>query len=167
MALKVHKSTSPGRRDSVSTDFSDITKNKPEKSLLAPLLKKGGRNNRGRITVRHRGGGHKRRYRIIDFDRRKNGQAEVLSIEYDPNRTARISLIRYEDGKKNYIVAPNNLKVGQKILNDSSENYQIGNAMYLSDIPTGTLVHNIEINPGKGGQLVKSCLLYTSPSPRD
>ena len=156
MALKVHKSTSPGRRDSVSTDFSDITKNKPEKSLLAPLLKKGGRNNRGRITVRHRGGGHKRRYRIIDFDRRKNGQAEVLSIEYDPNRTARISLIRYEDGKKNYIVAPNNLKVGQKILNDSSENYQIGNAMYLSDIPTGTLVHNIEINPGKGGQLVKS-----------
>ena len=146
MGSKKIRPVTPGMRGQVATDFKDITKKKPEKSLLAPLLKKGGRNNRGRITVRHRGGGHKRRYRIIDFDRRKNGQAEVLSIEYDPNRTARISLVRYEDGQKSYIVAPNNLKIGQKIINDSSESYQIGNSMYLSDIPTGTLVHNIEIN---------------------
>ena len=156
MPLKIYKSTSPGRRDTVATDYSDITKSKPEKSLLAPLLKKGGRNNRGRITVRHRGGGHKRRYRLVDFIRLRTAEAEVLSIEYDPNRTARIALIRYEDGQKNYIVAPNNFKVGQKINSGSSSNFAIGNAMFLSSIPTGTLVHNIEINPGKGGQLVKS-----------
>ncbi|MBI21825.1 MAG: 50S ribosomal protein L2 [Chloroflexi bacterium] len=156
MPLKIYKSTSPGRRDTIAADYNDITKNKPEKSLLAPLLKKGGRNNRGRITVRHRGGGHKRRYRLVDFIRLRTDQAEVLSIEYDPNRTARIALIRYEDGQKNYIVAPNNFKVGQKIHSGSSSNFTIGNAMFLSSIPTGTLVHNIEINPGKGGQLVKS-----------
>ena len=156
MPLKEYKGTSPGRRDAIGQDFSDITKGKPEKSLLAPLSKKGGRNNKGRITVRHRGGGHKRRYRIVDFNRSKSGTATVVAIEYDPNRTARIALIRYEDGTKSYIVAPHEIMVGQKISNDDVGPVQSGNAMSLSIMPTGTLVHNIEINPGKGGQLVKS-----------
>lgn len=156
MGLKEYKPTSPGRRDTVADDFSDITKAKPEKSLLAPLTKKGGRNNRGRVTVRHRGGGHKRRYRIIDFKRDKRGEASVLSIEYDPNRTARIALVRYEDGSKRYIVAPDGLQVGSNVSSGNSVSINVGNTMQLNNLPTGTLVHNIEFSPGRGGQLVKS-----------
>ena len=156
MGVKEYKPTSPGRRDTVADDFSDITKTKPEKSLLAPLTKKGGRNNRGRVTVRHRGGGHKRRYRIIDFKRDKRGEASVLSIEYDPNRTARIALIRYEDGSKRYIVAPDGLEVGSSVSSGDGVSINVGNTMQLNNLPTGTLVHNIEFSPGHGGQLVKS-----------
>ena len=156
MGLKEYKPTSPGRRDTIADDFSDITKTKPEKTLLAPLTKKGGRNNRGRVTVRHRGGGHKRRYRIIDFKRDKRGEASVLSIEYDPNRTARIALIRYEDGSKRYIVAPDGLEVGSSVSSGDGVSINVGNTMQLNNLPTGTLVHNIEFSPGHGGQLVKS-----------
>ena len=156
MGLKEYKPTSPGRRDTVADDFADITKSKPEKSLLAPMTKKGGRNHHGRVTVRHRGGGHKRRYRIIDFKRDKSGDATVMSIEYDPNRTARIALVRYEDGTKRYIVAPDGLSVGTKIVSGESAPVTTGNSMKLGNLPTGSLVHNLETQPGKGGQLVKS-----------
>ena len=156
MSLREYKPTSPGRRDTVYDDFSDITTNKPEKSLLAPLTKKGGRNNRGRVTVRHRGGGHKRRYRLVDFKRSKTGIAKVISIEYDPNRTARIALIKHEDGKKSYIVASSSMKVGDQVQNGENAPVSLGNSKILSSLPTGTLVYNIELFPGKGGQLVKS-----------
>ena len=156
MAMKLYKPTSPGRRDTVYDDFSDITTKKPEKSLLAPLTKKGGRNNRGRVTVRHRGGGHKRRYRLVDFKRTKPGIARVVSIEYDPNRTARIALIRHEDGKKSYVVASSSMKVGDQIQNGENAPVTVGNSKVLSSLPTGTLVYNIELFPGKGGQMVKS-----------
>lgn len=156
MGLKEYKPTTPGRRDAVGDDFSDITKSKPEKSLLAPMKKSGGRNHHGRVTTRHRGGGHKRRYRIVDFKRDKSGDATVLSIEYDPNRTARIALVRYEDGTKRYIVAPEGLKVGAVIQSQESGAISTGNAMKLGSLPTGTTVHNLETNPGRGGQLAKS-----------
>jgi large subunit ribosomal protein L2 len=156
MALKEYKPTSPGRRNTIVDDFGDITKSKPEKSLLAPLTKTGGRNNRGRITTRHRGGGHKRRYRIVDFKRDKTGDATVLSIEYDPNRTARIALVRYDDGTKRYIVAPDGLSVGGIIQSGDSVAVLPGNTTRLGSLPTGALVHNIETTPGNGGQLVKS-----------
>lgn len=156
MGLKEYKPTTPGRRDAVGDDFSDITKSKPEKSLLAPMKKSGGRNHHGRVTTRHRGGGHKRRYRIVDFKRDKTGDATVLSIEYDPNRTARIALVRYEDGSKRYIVAPEGLKVGNVISAADSGSISTGNAMKLGNLPTGTMVHNLETHPGRGGQLVKS-----------
>lgn len=156
MGLKEYKPTSPGRRDTIADDFSDITKGKPEKSLLAPMTRKGGRNHHGRVTVRHRGGGHKRRYRIVDFKRDKRGEATVMSIEYDPNRTARIALVLYEDGTKKYIVAPDGLKVGTKIVSGESAPVSTGNSMKLGSLPTGSLVHNLETQPGKGGQLVKS-----------
>lgn len=156
MGLKEYKPTTPGRRDTVADDFSDITKSKPEKSLLAPMKKSGGRNHHGRVTVRHRGGGHKRRYRIVDFKRDKAGDATVQSIEYDPNRTARIALVRYEDGTKRYIVAPEGLTVGSVIRSAESGVISTGNAMKLGSLPTGTTVHNLETNPGRGGQLVKS-----------
>ena len=156
MSLREYKPTSPGRRDTVYDDFSDITTNKPEKSLLAPLAKKGGRNNRCRVTVRHRGGGHKRRYRIVDFKRTKTGISKVISIEYDPNRTARIALIRHEDGKKSYIVASSSMKVGDQLQNGENAPVSLGNSKILSSLPTGTLVYNIELFPGNGGQLVKS-----------
>ena len=156
MSLREYKPTSPGRRDTVYDDFSDITTNKPEKSLLAPLAKKGGRNNRGRVTVRHRGGGHIRRYRIVDFKRTKTGISKVISIEYDPNRTARIALIRHEDGKKSYIVASSSMKVGDQLQNGENAPVSLGNSKILSSLPTGTLVYNIELFPGNGGQLVKS-----------
>tara|TARA_B100000427_G_C15412183_1_gene552539 strand:- start:149 stop:973 length:825 start_codon:yes stop_codon:yes gene_type:complete len=156
MSLREYKPTSPGRRDTVYDDFSDITTSKPEKSLLAPLTKKGGRNNRGRVTVRHRGGGHKRRYRLVDFKRTKTGIAKVISIEYDPNRTARIALIRHEDGKKSYIVASSSMKVGDQVQNGENAPVSFGNSKILSSLPTGTLVYNIELFPGKGGQMVKS-----------
>ncbi len=156
MGLKEYKPTTPGRRDTVADDFSDITKSKPEKSLLAPIKKSGGRNHHGRVTTRHRGGGHKRRYRIVDFKRDKKGDATVQSIEYDPNRTARIALVRYEDGTKRYIVAPEGLKVGSVIRSQESGAISTGNAMKLGSLPTGTTVHNLETHPGRGGQLVKS-----------
>jgi large subunit ribosomal protein L2 len=156
MGLKEYKPTSPGRRDTVADDYKDITKSKPEKSLLAPLKKTGGRNNRGRITVRHRGGGHKRRYRIVDFKRDKAGTATVMSIEYDPNRTARIALVLFEDGIKRYIVAPNGVTVGDIVASGGDVPVTTGNTRPLGTLPTGTLVHNVEVTPGKGGQMVKS-----------
>ena len=156
MGLKEYKPTSPGRRDTIADDFSDITKSKPEKSLLAPMKRTGGRNHHGRVTVRHRGGGHKHRYRIVDFKRDKTGDAAVLAIEYDPNRTARIALVRYEDGAKRYIVAPEGLSVGAVIRSQGSGPIETGNAMKLGSLPAGTTVHNLETHPGRGGQLVKS-----------
>jgi large subunit ribosomal protein L2 len=156
MGLKEYKPTSPGRRDTIADDYKDITKGKPEKSLLAPLSKKGGRNNRGRVTVRHRGGGHKRRYRVVDFKRDKAGSATVMSIEYDPNRTARIALVLFEDGIKRYIVAPNGVNVGDVVESGDDVPVTTGNSRSLGTLPTGTLVHNIEVTPGRGGQMVKS-----------
>ena len=140
----------------VST-FEEITTDKPEKSLLEPLRKRAGRNNQGRITVRHRGGGHKRRYRIIDFKRDKDGvPGRVASIEYDPNRTSRIALIHYRDGEKRYILAPRGLKVGDEIMSGPDADIKVGNALPLENIPVGTVIHNIELKPGKGGQLVRA-----------
>jgi|TARA_Y100001949_G_scaffold174752_1_gene182894 large subunit ribosomal protein L2 len=156
MGLKEYKPTSPGRRDTVADDYKDLTKSKPEKSLLAAVKKTGGRNNRGRVTVRHRGGGHKRRYRIIDFKRDKGGIATVKSIEYDPNRTARIALVLFEDGTKRYIVAPDTVVVGDIVQSGGSVPVITGNSRPLGTLPTGTLVHNIESTPGKGGQIAKS-----------
>ncbi|MGY8880811.1 MAG: 50S ribosomal protein L2 [Dehalococcoidia bacterium] len=156
MGLKEYKPTSPGRRDTVADDYKDITKSKPEKSLLGIIKKTGGRNNRGRITVRHRGGGHKRRYRIVDFKRDKAGTATVMSIEYDPNRTARIALVLFEDGIKRYIVAPNGVTVGDTVASGEDVPVTTGNSRPLGTLPTGTLVHNVEVTPGKGGQMVKS-----------
>jgi len=140
----------------VST-FEEITTDKPEKSLLEPLRKRAGRNNQGRMTVRHRGGGHKRRYRIIDFKRDKDGvPGRVASIEYDPNRTSRIALIHYRDGEKRYILAPRGLKVGDEIMSGPDADIKVGNALPLENIPVGTVIHNIELKPGKGGQLVRA-----------
>lgn len=156
MALRKLKPTTPSTRFYSISSFEEITKSKPEKSLLAPLKKSGGRNNLGRVTSRFRGGGHKRRYRIIDFKRNSQGAAEVLSIEYDPNRTARIALIKYEDGKKNYIIAPEGLKVGEKIEANNEADLKSGNTLMLSAIPVGTFIHNIELKPGKGAQLARS-----------
>ncbi|HIF71255.1 MAG TPA: 50S ribosomal protein L2 [Dehalococcoidia bacterium] len=156
MGLKEFKPTSPGRRDTVADDYKDVTTNKPEKSLLGIIKKTGGRNNRGRVTVRHRGGGHKRRYRIVDFKRDKAGTATVMSIEYDPNRTARIALVLFEDGIKRYIVAPNGVKVGDVVESGDDVPVTTGNSRPLATLPTGTQVHNIEVTPGQGGQLAKS-----------
>jgi large subunit ribosomal protein L2 len=157
MAVKVYKPTSAGRRGMTGHSFEEITKSKPERSLTTALRKKGGRNNTGRITVRHRGGGSKRRYRIIDFKRNKFGStAEVIAIEYDPNRSARIALVQYEDSEKRYIIAPLGLKVGDRIANGEGSQLRIGDALEIRDIPVGTLIHNIELLPGKGGQLVRS-----------
>ncbi len=157
MPIKAYNPTSPGRRGMTGYTFDEITKSKPEKSLTEPLRKKGGRNNLGRVTVRHRGGGHRRRYRIIDFKRNKfDCKATVIAIEYDPNRTARIALLQYEDGEKRYIVAPIGLKVGDMIGNGAMAELRPGNALALTEIPVGTMIHNIEMQPGKGGQLVRA-----------
>lgn len=157
MAIKKYKPTSNGRRGMTSLDFSEITTNTPEKSLLVPLNKKGGRNNQGRTTVRHRGGGHKRQYRVIDFKRNKDGiPGRVATIEYDPNRSANIALIHYVDGEKRYILAPKNLQVGMEVMSGPDADIKVGNALPLANIPVGTVVHNIEMKPGKGGQLVRS-----------
>ena len=138
-------------------DFAEITTDKPEKSLLSPIQKRGGRNNNGRITVRHQGGGHKRKYRIIDFKRNKDGiPGRVATIEYDPNRSANIALINYADGEKRYILAPNGLKVGQEILSGENADIKLGNALPLKNIPVGTIIHNVELKPGHGGQLARS-----------
>ncbi len=157
MPVKVYKPTSPGRRDMSASTFEEITRTEPEKSLIAPLKKKSGRNNQGRITVRHRGGGHKRRYRIIDFKRDKHGvPATVSTIEYDPNRTARIALLVYADGEKRYILAPNGLSVGDRVMSGPDAEIRLGNTLPINRIPLGTQVHNIELQPGKGGQLARS-----------
>ncbi len=157
MPVKIYKPTSPGRRGMSGYDFEEITKTEPEKSLLAPLYKKAGRNVRGKITVRHRGGGHKRRYRIIDFKRDKIGiPARVASVEYDPNRTARIALLVYADGEKRYVIAPLGLRVGDSLMSGPEADIRVGNALPIANIPAGTLIHNIELKQGKGGQLVRS-----------
>lgn len=157
MGIRSFKPTSAGRRGLAISDFSDVTTTTPERSLLAPLSKTGGRNNYGRITSRFRGGGHKRRYRLIDFKRNKIGvPAVVKEIEYDPNRTARIALIHYADGEKAYILAPDGLKQGDSVLSSKSADIKPGNSLPLFAIPTGTLIHNLEMRIGKGGQLVRS-----------
>ena len=157
MALKVYRPTSPGRRGMSGSTFEEITKDRPEKSLLVPLKKRGGRSNQGKITVRHRGGGVKRQLRIIDFKRDKAGvPGRVAAIEYDPNRSARIALIYYADGEKRYILAPVGLNIGDTIMSGSGAEVKPGNALPLKLIPTGSLIHNIELEKGKGGQLVRS-----------
>jgi large subunit ribosomal protein L2 len=157
LGIKKYKPTSPGRRFMSVATFEEITTDKPEKSLLAPLPKKAGRNNQGKITTRHHGGGHKRQYRIIDFKRNKDGiPGRVATIEYDPNRSARIALINYADGEKRYIIAPLGLNVGDVIYSGPDADIKPGNALPLSNIPVGTVVHNIELKPGKGGQLARA-----------
>lgn len=157
VATKKFKPTTPGRRHMTVSTFEEITTNKPEKSLLQPLTRQSGRNFQGRLTVRHRGGGHKRQYRIIDFKRNKDGvPGKVRSIEYDPNRSANIALIVYADGDKRYILAPDGLKVGNPIMSGENADIKIGNALKIRNIPLGTVIHNIELKPGKGGQLVRS-----------
>ena len=157
MAIRKYNPTSPARRFMTVSTFEEITTNVPEKSLLEPIKKNAGRNSYGRITVRHRGGGERRKYRIIDFKRNKdNMPATVLTIEYDPNRSANIALVQYEDGEKRYILAPLGLKVGTKIESGENVDIKTGNALKIKDIPLGTLIHNIELVPGKGGQLVRS-----------
>ena len=157
MAIKKYKPTTPGRRGMSSLSFEEITSTSPERSLLEPLSKKGGRNNTGRITTRHQGGGHKRQYRVIDFKRNKdNIPAKIATIEYDPNRSANIALLNYADGEKRYILAPKGLQVGQTIVSGEAVDIKVGNAMELRNIPQGTFVHNVELKPGKGGQLARS-----------
>lgn len=157
MPIKVYKPTSPGRRGMSVTSFEDITRTEPERSLLRPVRKKAGRNVQGRITVRHRGGGHKRRYRLIDFKRDKFGvPARVDSIEYDPNRSARIALLVYADGEKRYIIAPLGLKVNDIVESGPDADIRVGNALPVANIPVGSMIHNIELQRGKGGQLARS-----------
>jgi large subunit ribosomal protein L2 len=157
MAVRKFKPTSDGRRFMTVSDFEELTASEPERSLLAPLHKTGGRNVNGRITTRHRGGGHKRRYRLIDFKRVKDGvPARVASIEYDPNRSARIALLHYADGEKRYILAPVRLRVGQTVESGAAVDIRPGNAMPLRSMPTGTTVHNIELRPGQGGKMARS-----------
>ncbi|TKJ29578.1 MAG: 50S ribosomal protein L2 [Chloroflexi bacterium B3_Chlor] len=157
MPIKAYKPTSPGRRGMTVTSFEEITRTKPERSLLRPLRKKAGRNVQGRITIRHRGGGHKRRYRVIDFKREKFGiPAKVDSIEYDPNRSARIALLVYADGEKRYIIAPLELKVNDALQSGPDAEIRVGNALPIVNIPVGAMIHNIELRAGKGGQLVRS-----------
>jgi large subunit ribosomal protein L2 len=157
LAIKVYKPTSNGRRNMTSSDFAEITKSKPEKTLLASKSKTAGRNSYGHITVRHRGGGHKQQYRIIDFKRTKdNVKAKIVAIEYDPNRSANIALLHYTDGTKAYILAPKGLTVGSWVESGADADIKVGNALPLKNIPTGTEVHNIELKPGKGGQIARS-----------
>lgn len=157
MALISRKPTSAGRRFQTTTDFAEITRSEPEKSLLRPLKKSGGRNSYGRVTAYHRGGGHKRRYRLIDFKRNKlEVPAKVATIEYDPNRTTRIALLHYVDGEKRYILAPQDLRVGDMVVSSATADIKPGNTLPLQNIPTGTLVHNVELKPGKGGQMARS-----------
>jgi len=163
MGIKKLKPTSPGRRFMTVSDFAEVTKSRPEKSLLAPLKKTGGRNNSGRITVWQRGGGHKRRYRIIDFKRNKDGiPCRVAAIEYDPNRSAYIALLFYADGEKRYILAPQNLTVGDELMSGEKADIRVGNTKKLRNIPTGTHIHNIELKEGKGGQMVRSAGSYAT-----
>jgi len=157
MAIRKYKPTSPGRRTMSVSTFEEVTKARPEKSLTEPLTKKGGRNNMGRITTRHQGGGHKRRYRVIDFKRIKDGvPAKVAAIEYDPNRSARIALLHYADGAKSYILAPARIRVGAVVESGPAADIKPGNALPLENIPTGTMVHNVELKPGQGGKMARS-----------
>ena len=157
MAIKTYKPTTPSRRNMTVTDYSELSNVAPEKSLLAPLKKSAGRNNTGRITVRHRGGGNRQKYRIIDFKRDKAGvNATVATLEYDPNRSAFIALLQYEDGEKRYIIAPNGLKVGDVVVSGPDADIKPGNALPMLNIPVGTFIHNIELYPGKGAQLVRA-----------
>ena len=157
MAIKKFKPTTPSRRYMTVDAFEDVTTDEPEKSLLEPLKRTGGRNSNGRITVRHQGGGHKKRYRVIDFKRDKDGvPAKVATIEYDPNRSARIALLNYADGEKRYIIAPRGLEVGDNVVSGPDAEIEVGNALPLAEIPVGTVIHNVELKPGKGGQLARS-----------
>jgi large subunit ribosomal protein L2 len=168
MPVRKLKPTTPGQRHKILSAFTEITESKPEKSLLAPKSKSGGRNNQGRMTMRYIGGGHKKRYRIIDFKRDKHGvEAEVKTVEYDPNRTARIALVEYTDGEKRYIIAPEGIKVGQKIKSGEGVTPDVGNTLFLSEIPLGTVVHNIELRPGQGGILARSAGAYAQLTARD
>ena len=168
MALKKYKPTTPGQRFKIISAFDEITTSKPEKSLLATKKSTGGRNHVGKMTVRNIGGGHKQKYRIIDFKRDKDGiPAVVKTIEYDPNRTARIALVYYADGEKRYIIAPQGLKVGQTIMSGKEATPNVGNAMFLSDVPFGTIVHNIELRPGQGAKMARSAGAYAQLMSRD
>jgi len=168
MAVRKFKPTTPGQRNKVISAFDDITCKKPEKSLLEPIRKSGGRNNQGKMTMRYIGGGHKRMYRIIDFLRNKdNVVCEVKTIEYDPNRSARIALVQYEDGEKRYIIAPAGLKVGQKLVSGAGVAPEVGNSLPLAEIPLGTLVHNIELRPGQGAAMARSAGTYAQLAARE
>ena len=168
MAMKKYKPVTPGQRNKTISAFDDITTNTPCKSLLEPIKSTGGRNNTGQMTVRYRGGGHKRMYRIVDFLRDKDGQtATVCTIEYDPNRSARIALVQYEDGEKRYIIAPNGLKVGQVIASGSGVAPELGNSLPLAEIPVGTLVHNIELRPGQGAAMARSAGTFAQLAARE
>ncbi|MDP4827485.1 MAG: 50S ribosomal protein L2 [Flavobacteriales bacterium] len=168
MALRKLKPITPGQRHRVISSFDEITTDKPFKGLLETINKSGGRNNTGKMTMRYRGGGHKRRYRIIDFKRDKHGvPATVLTIEYDPNRSARIALVEYKDGEKRYIIAPEGLKVGQTINSGTGASPEVGNALYLKDIPLGTVIHNIELYPGRGASMARSAGAYAQLNARD
>tara|TARA_B110000027_G_C16096615_1_gene291117 strand:- start:557 stop:1381 length:825 start_codon:yes stop_codon:yes gene_type:complete len=168
MGLKKFKPTTPGQRHKIISDYSDVSKKAPEKSLVKGRSKSGGRNNDGRMTMRYIGGGHKQKYREIDFKREKHGvPATVNSIEYDPNRTARIALLYYADGEKRYIVAPEGLKEGDKVMSGAEATPNVGNAMFLADIPLGTVIHNIEMKPGKGGAIARGAGTYAQLNARD
>ena len=168
MAVRKFKPVTPGQRQKVISTFEEITKSSPEKSLVKPIKRSGGRNNSGKMTMRYMGGGHKKRYRVIDFHREKDGiEAIVKSIEYDPNRSARIAMVVYQDGEKRYIVAPAGLKVGQKIRSGKGTSPDVGNAMVLADMPLGTIVHNIEMKPGHGAVLARSAGSYAQLTSRD
>lgn len=168
MGLKKFKPTTPGQRHKVNHDYSEVTKAAPEKSLVKGKSKSGGRNNDGRMTMRYIGGGHKQKYRVIDFKRDKHGvPATVKSIEYDPNRTARIALLYYADGEKRYIIAPEGLKVGDTLMSGEKATPNVGNTMFLSNIPLGTVIHNIELKPGKGGAIARGAGTYAQLNARD
>lgn len=168
MALKKFKPTTSSQRFKIISAFDEITTDKPEKSLLEPKKKSGGRNNQGRMTMRYLGGGHKQKYRVIDFRRDKEGvSAEVLTVEYDPNRSARIALVQYEDGEKRYIIAPKGIKVGGTIISGKGASPDVGNSLYLSEIPFGTLIHNIELRPGQGGKMARSAGSYAQLMTRE
>ena len=168
MALKKFKPTTSSQRFKIISAFDEITTSKPEKSLLAPMKKSGGRNNEGKMTMRYTGGGHKQKYRIIDFKRDKEGiPATVKTIEYDPNRTSRIALLTYADGEKRYIIAPHGLKVGQEVNSGEGVSPEVGNTMYLSEIPYGTIIHNVELRPGQGGKMARSAGSYAQLVSRD
>ncbi|MCD4746763.1 MAG: 50S ribosomal protein L2 [Bacteroidales bacterium] len=168
MALKKFKPTTPSQRFKIISAFDEITTSKPEKTLITSKKKSGGRNNEGKMTIRYRGGGHKQQYRIIDFKRDKEGvPAIVKSIEYDPNRTARIALLFYSDGEKRYIIAPHGLKIGEKIISGKGASPDLGNSLYLSEIPFGTIIHNIELKPGQGAKMARSAGSYAQLMSRD
>ncbi|MFN5910294.1 MAG: 50S ribosomal protein L2 [Bacteroidota bacterium] len=168
MSLKKFKPTTPGQRHKIISDYSELTASTPEKSLVAKKNKSGGRNNDGRMTMRYIGGGHKQSYRIVDFKRDKHDvPATVKSIEYDPNRSAHIALLYYADGEKRYIIAPNGLKVGDKVVAGKNATPDVGNAMFLSDVPLGTVIHNIELKPGKGGAIARGAGTYAQLNARD